>query len=166
MIWIGRSVAADQLDQPLNVLQDQAGTLVSGEPAGKADRQRVQVQRLHGTFDGGVGFVAAPGLRHQAVADEVDQPGFQDLLRLPQLGVLNRLDPFPSFGKPLALGPVGPQVPVEEQVHLRRDPALDVNPVGDVADRDVLLGRVDEERLPHPSRDRAVQRTDAVGIPR
>ena len=49
---------------------------------------------------------------------------FEHLLRLPELGVLDRLDPVPGLGVPLALGPVGPQVAVEEQVHLRGDPAL------------------------------------------
>ena len=74
--------------------------------------------------------------------------------------------PSQVSGMPLALGPVGAQVAVEEQVHLRGDPALHVDAVGDVADRHVLLGRVGEERLPHPPRDRAVQGADAVGVPR
>ena len=36
----------DQLGQPLDVLEDQAGPLVGGEPAGEADGQGVQVERL------------------------------------------------------------------------------------------------------------------------
>ena len=64
----------------------------------------------------------------------------------------------------LATRPVGPQVAVEEQVQLRGDPALDVHPVGDVADRHVLLGPAREQGLPHPPRDHAVQRADAVGV--
>ncbi len=67
---------------------------------------------------------------------------------------------------PLLARPVVAQVAVEEQVHLRRHPALDVHAVGDVADRHLFLGTVGEQRLPHPPRDGAVQRADAIGVPR
>src|SRR5208283_3501591 len=38
---------ADEIRQPFHVLQDQTGPLVSGEPAGEADRQRTQVESMH-----------------------------------------------------------------------------------------------------------------------
>ena len=51
-------------------------------------------------------------------------------------------------------------------MRLGRDPARDVDPVGDVADRHVLLGHVDVQRLPHPPRDDPMQCADAVGVTR
>jgi hypothetical protein len=168
--------AEDELDRPvrrahkriqtLDVLQDQAGPLVGREPAREADRKRIQVESFHGMVDRLLRLIAAAGLRRQAIAQVVDQSRLGDLLRLPHFGILDRLDPPPGLGVALALVPFGAQVPFKELVHLGRDPTLGVHAVGDVSDRHVFFGRVPKERLPHPARDRAVQRTHAVGIPR
>ena len=74
--------------------------------------------------------------------------------------------PSQVSGQPLVLGPVHAQVPVEHQGHLGGDPGLDVDAVGDVADRHVLLGEMGIQGLPHPPRDHAVQGADAVGVAR
>ena len=103
---------------------------------------------------------------NQAIADEVDQPGLENLLGFPELGVVDGLDAFPRLGEPLVPGPVHTQMAIEQEGHLGRHPGLDVHAVGDVADRHVLLGEVRVQRLPHSPRDHAVQGADAVGVPR
>ena len=144
MIWTGRSARADQVEQPLDILQDQPRSLVGGKPPRKTDRERIQVEGLHRSLDRRIGLVPPPCLRDQPVPHEVDQPGLRDLLSLPHLGVFHPADSGPRFGQPLVLGPVASQVPIVKQVHLRRHPRLHVNTVRDMTDRHVLLGRVDD----------------------
>ena len=101
-----------------------------------------EVEHLMGRGDRLVALAAAPDLADQPAADEVDQPGLQDLLDLPQLGVLDRLDAPPGLGPDHPHGPVQAEVAVVQVLHLRGQPAEDVHAVGDVADRHLLLGAV------------------------
>ena len=59
------------------------------------------------------GSRAPASLCREPVADEVDQPGLEHLLSLPELGILDALDPLPGLGQSLVPDPVGPQVPIE-----------------------------------------------------
>ncbi len=92
------------------------------------------------------------------------RPGLQDLLRFPELGVIDVVDPGPGGGQAHVLRPVDAEVAVEKLVHLRGDPAPDVDAVGDVADRDLFLGPVRVERVPHLPRNLAMQGADPVGV--
>ena len=56
-----------------------------------------------------------------------------------------------NAGSPAARRPVGPEVPVVDLAHLRRQPGVDVHAVGDVADRHVDL-RCGPDRAPSTSR--------------
>ena len=122
---LDRPVAGmDHLDQPLDVLEDQAGALVGGEPAGEADRQGVQVERL-GTPDGprprprrGGWACAARRRRTKSISRAfrtccVSQSSASSTVSMP----------VPGLGMAHPLGPVGAEVAVVEQVHLRGDPA-------------------------------------------
>ena len=84
-------------------------------------------------------------------------------MRLPQLAVVDVLDRVPERGVAAALHPVGAEVAVVDEAHLRREPGVDVHAVGDVADGNVLLAHAREERHPHRARDVTVQRRHRVG---
>ena len=55
---------------------------------------------------------------------------------------------------------------IVELMHLLREPRADVDAVGDVADRHLLLGSTRKERRPHRARHLAVQRRHGIGAAR
>ena len=65
----------DQFEEVIEVLEEQVGPLVRGEPAGKADRQRVGIEHRPRGLDDGFVFVAASALPAHAAADELQQAG-------------------------------------------------------------------------------------------
>src|SRR4030095_1865954 len=88
----------------------------------------------------------------------IDEAGFERLMRFPQLAVVDLLDRIPHRRVAAALHPVGAEVPVVDEAHLRRKPGVYVHAVGDVADRDVLLTHTWEQRHPHRARNLPMQR--------
>ena len=104
--------------------------------------------RLQLRDDGGR-FTAALGLQHHTAPRHVDEARLERLMRLPQFAVVDVLDRVPERGIAAALHPVGAQVTVVDETHLRREPGVDVHAVGDVADRNVLLAHARKERRPH-----------------
>ena len=147
-----------QAGQQLDVAQDEVGTLVGRKPAREADRQGVEAERRGELIDR-VGRLAA-FLRavDDPAACKRDEPVLQELVRLPQLAGVERLDGIPRPGVGGALGPVGAEVPIEHAAHRRREPARHVHAVGHVADRHALQGDAWIERRPHRARHVAVQR--------
>src|SRR5206468_281419 len=121
------------------------------------DRQRVEAERppqLGHQF----GWIA-PALRlmGRAPSGNFDELCLEDLMRFPQLPIVDALDPFPEPRVSSAKWPVGPEVTVVDLPHLRRQPAWHVDTVGDVPDRDAVFTALGEQPSPHASRDLSVQ---------
>ena len=150
----------------LDVLENQIGPLVGGEPARESDRQRVHAQRPPQLSDEFRRLLPLLGALHRPPPRDVDQLHLQRLMRLPQLAVVDVVDRFPEARLAAASRPVGAQMPVVELVHLRREPGVGVNAVGDVADRHAIFADASKQRRPHRARDLGVQRRDGVGAAR
>src|SRR5262249_26258617 len=129
----------DQIGQALDVLKDQAGSLVGSESPGETDRQGIQIKSVHGLLNRSIAFISTASLSNHAIPNEVDQPGFENLLGLPKLGINDGFDTLPRFRVTLSFGPVDSQMPIEEKGHLRSRPGLYVDAVGDVPDWHVLF---------------------------
>ena len=99
----------------------------------------------------------------RAPPGELDEPGLERLVRLPQLAVVDAVDRFPEARLARACRPVRAEMAVVDLPHLRREPGLHVHAVGDVADRDMVFAAAGEERRPHRARHLAVQRRHGVG---
>ena len=154
----------DQLEQLVELAEEQVGSLVGGEAAGEADRQRAGVEHVAGGFDGGSSSWRRRQSRTHAAADEVQQPALQRVVRLPQLAGVDVVERSArSSGSLTVCLPVGAQVAVVELVHRIGEPAGDVDAVGDVADGDFFFDAPRPEVRPHAARDVAVQRADRVG---
>ena len=99
-------------------------------------------------------------------AHEADQRRLEHAVRLPQLGVGDAVDARPHARIGEVLAPVGAHVLRVEILHRRREPGADVDAVGDVADRHLVLAVVRPEHLPRLARDAPVQRRHAVRVAR
>ena len=138
-------------DERLEILQHQVRPLVGGEPPREPDRQGVEAERAAKLGDDGGRFAPALRLLDGAAACEVDQPGLQRLVRLPQLAVVDVLDGAPEIRLRAARRPVRAEVPLVDLAHLRRQPGVDVHTVGDVADRHLVFAEAGVQRHPHPA---------------
>ncbi len=105
-------------------------------------------------------------MQGSAPARDADELRLQRLVRLPQLPVVDLIDPFPQPRLAATCDPVGTQMPVVQLLHLRCQPGLHVNAVGDVADRHVLLAKSRIQRRPHRARHLAMERRHRVGAVR
>ena len=89
----------DQRGHQLEVAEDEVGALVGGEPPGEADRQGVEAESTRRQRSMTVlGLAPALGLPHGAVAGEGEQARLEHLVRLPELAVVDALDPLPDLG--------------------------------------------------------------------
>ena len=125
-----------QRQQPLDVREDEAGSLVGGEAAREADRQPVAVD---------AGTLAEPRLR--GGVDAPDRLGRGVAGRLPVRLVGRRLGTHAGEAEQLGEGGI--------------EPGAEMDAVRDVADGRLLSG---PERRPHLARNLAVQIGDAVGV--
>ena len=125
-----------QRQQPLDVREDEPGSLVGGEAAREADRQPVAVDPR-----------ALGEARLRGGVDAPDRVGRRLAGRLPVRLVGRRLAAHAREAEQLGEGGV--------------EPAAEMDAVRDVADRRLLPG---PERRPHLARDLAVQVGDAVRV--
>ena len=86
----------EQRIERLEILQQKVGALVGGKPPGKADGQRVAIQRASQLRDDGGRLAAALGLHDHAAPRHLDQAGLERLMRLPQFAVVDFLDRVPE----------------------------------------------------------------------
>src|SRR5205085_10382722 len=106
-----------------------------------------------GRFDGVIALAAAATLPTDAAADEREQQVLQRVVRLPQLARIDVVNVLPDFRLTHSEDPLRRKVPVVKLQHLLREPAWNVNTIGDVADRNFLFHSPRPERGPHPPRD-------------
>ena len=150
--------------QTLEVAEDQATALVGGKTPRKTDGQRLGVQGLQGESDLGGRNSLAAELIAQVKAGVLDQTAAPGLVGLPQLAIRDLIDLLPGLGPFIRVAPVLSQIAVVERGDLYRGPGLDVDPVGDRGDGDLLLVDAGPETGPHLAGDLAVQQADAVGV--
>ena len=151
----------DKRGDLLEVLEDQVGPLVGGEAAGEADRQRVEARAPgRSRWTTSRGFAAPLGLPRGAAADEADQLGLEHLVRLPQLAVVDSADLVPQRRVAAAADQSGPRCRSNNWRICGASQDGHVHAVGDVADRDFVLGAAGIQALPHRrgSRGRAATR--------
>jgi len=98
--------------------------------------------------DDRAGLAAPSGLLLKAPADLDNQLRLQGLVRLPQLPVVDAIDDLPEILRAL-LEPARAEMPLVDETHLRCQPAVHVDAVGNVADRHQMLRRGGKERPPH-----------------
>jgi len=75
----------------------------------------------------------------QSPPREPDQPVLADLVGLPEFLVADSGQPLPRQQGLHLIGPPDPQMPFQQLVHGRRDPARHVHAVRHVSDRNLLL---------------------------
>ena len=140
----GRCVVADQLPEPVQVLEQQRGALVGGEAAGEADGQHVGIDRV-GVLEQPVQVrlraAVAEVLARDAEAHQVQHLRLERLAHAPEqvVGYLVYAPPEAVVGD--ALAPVEAEVLLEHLAPLLRQEGGHVHAVGDVGQRVLGAGR-------------------------
>ena len=153
----------DQRGERLEVLQQQVGPLVGGEPAGEADRQRVEAERAAQLRDDrrparrGVP-PAAPRAAGRSRSAAPSASGASPTARRRRRSRWRPRDPAACCAPPSRRRGAGRR-PGASAARA----SVDVHAVGDVADRHFVLAQARIERHPHRARDVAVQRRHGVG---
>src|SRR5258708_14830795 len=83
-------------------------------------------------------------------------------MRFPKLAVVNALNALPNLRLAAALVPPGAEMPVIKAKHLRSKPGGNVDPIGDVADGNVVFRFSPKQSRPHRAGYLAMQRGDCV----
>jgi len=150
--------------EPFEVLQDQSGALVGGEPPGKAYCQGVFVEDAV-DFPKLLDGLSVPGplFRHPSV-DEVYHLFFHLSSDLPQLSIRYRVDAIPIGAIQKSVLPLG-EVFVKQASDVSVHPRLRVDPIGDIGDRYFVRGHADPVVFPQVLRHSSVQAADAI-LPR
>ena len=156
----------DHLGHAVDVVEEQVGPLVGGEPPGEADGEDVRIEDVPRGLDHFVALAAAAALAAEPAADEGQHQVLQGVVRFPKLARIDVVDALPDLRIAEPGHPAGLEVAVVKLHHLVGQPGGNVDAVGDVADGDLLLRPPRPEMGPHPPRDVAVQVAHGVGPPR
>ena len=76
------------------------------------------------------------------------------------------MDELPNIGLTHMRFPIGWKMAIVELLHLASQPTLDMNTVGDVTDRNIVLLALWPQGPPHPARNMSVQLADGIRCPR
>ncbi len=162
----GPVVVVHQPVQTVHVAQEQGGPLVSGEPAGEADGENVRVQGPRRVRGRGAPFRgrarSRTGLRQTGV-DPVHQARPERRPQPPQLLVGDLPDRGPVLPAP-AVPPPAVHPLVQQRLHLGRQPRVQVDPVRDVAHRDLVHRAIGPDAAQHGAAHRSVQAAHAVPV--
>ena len=154
----------DQRGNDFQVAHQQIRALVGREPAGKADRQRVGAEGPRNCASTEEARPAAPPGRTARRRVKSISRAFS-VWCASHSSHRPRPRSRPRSRASAARRPVGAEMPLVHLAHLRREPGLHVDAVGDVADRHVILAQAGIERHPHRARYVSVQRGHGVGPP-
>ena len=91
-----------------------------------------------------------------------DQPFAPSLVGAPEFQVGNPLDPFPDLFVVGVFRPPPAEVSVEEGRHVIGNPGGDMDPIGDVMNRDIGFWQRGPESSPHPQGHRLVQTAHSI----
>ena len=161
-----RRAVGEHPPHPLGVVREEEQALVRRDPPREAQGQGVLGERL-----GDRHHVLRVLAAEEAILDGldlhvVDEQPPRLVAGRPQLLVRDSVDRRPGLRGGGALEPAVAEVAVEKRAHRRREEGGEVDAVRDVRDRDVVRGRVAEERPPHLAGDLAVAQADGVRPPR
>jgi len=149
-------------NQAVRIMEDQFRTLVPGEAAGEADRQRVRIEERPGRDDAGSADALFLPPLARALADEGEEVVAQQRADAPELVVRDLEDGLPDRGIIVAVQPSRLEVRVEQRFDVRGQPRRHVHAVGDRPHRSRLGGDTRPDRSPHVARDLSVELADPV----
>ena len=107
------------------------------------------VEHLGGGLDVVAHVAALEPILRAAPPDELDQLGALTLADPPQLVTGDVIDRRPRVLIVSVSPPVGAEVTVEQLAHLGADPGGDVDAIGDMVDRYLLVRLARPQRRPH-----------------
>ncbi len=156
---------ADDLAQPVEIVEQQRRALVLREAPPEADRQHVGVVGI-GPLEQPVevrfAAVVAEMLDPHAMADEMEQLRLQLLPHAPEQVVGDRIETLAQARAEVARRRGELHVAVEEQPHLRREERRRVHAVRDPRHRVLLARDLRPQVLQHPLGDLAMDAAHAV----
>jgi len=125
-----RLALRQQFHQPLRLPQQQRTSFVSGKSPRKSNRQHLWVQHFIGPFQLRMKRTAAIHLPFQAVACKHNHPLLAALVGSPELFIRNLIDGLPYRLIHNLISPAGTQIPLKKKIHLRTEPRLGMDAVG------------------------------------
>src|SRR5208282_4984757 len=153
----------DHQRQPLNVRQNEVGALVGCEATRESDGERIRRKQFAQRLQRLLRFAASFRLLTGPAADELNHPGFQRQVRLPQLAIVDGFNAFPSARCAALPLPADAEMTIVEAAHLRSKPRGYMNAICDVANRHGVLRLLRVKRPPHRPRNLAVQGRHRIG---
>ena len=156
-------VTEDALDA-VHVLEQQGGAFIGGEPARKADSQRVGIQHLFGMPHLRRRSLSAQRRRALPLAHEIHQAALAAAMHFQQFLVRNLFDLLPDAGVGQPVAPVRLQIPIIERRQVPVEPACQVHAVGHRADRHFPDRQWRPQVVPQFLRDVAMQLAHRIAV--